>query len=501
VRPGVRTTGPLGRPLLAVALALAAAVLAAGPSPAHVLPLTAPELVATAEEIVVAVVETASTRRRGKLIVTDHQLRIEERLAGETADRLTLTLPGGTLDGETHATCLAAPLVPGERYLLFLAADRGVEGRSLALVGGGQGALREESGFGAAVDDVRAFLALEPRELRGLTAALDKGLEPVSAAYVVRWPAVPPIVVEPLPDSSPFSPHDRQQMAYWNLYQPDLFRVSGPTGTWSWGNGVFEIGGFADDSRLLAEYGRPWPPGGYAISLTRVVDGHIVESDIALNPAYQWTLDEVAATVPNGPYSFRRSILSHLGHAWGLSFSFDLAPRAKESVVGLAAQPHRLPLLFSDDSEAVRTTFGGVAILDGLISAYRVEPAPAAPFIVPTLPVPAAVRAGGTFRLPRAIKIENVGTAPLVNPQVEVLLAPGRFSLQGAVLVKRLKVRGAIEPGALFHFAPPGRFRVPAGVAPGPYYLAFRLRAAGDEHPGNDVAWSPYDVRLTVKRR
>jgi hypothetical protein len=487
----------LHRPLLVAALA--AMFLAPAWSAAHVLPLAASELVAKADSVVVAFVETATSRRQGKLIVTDHHLRVEELLAGESTDRLSLTLPGGTLEGETHSLSIAEPLVPGERYLLFLAAGGGHGGVAPVLVGGGQGALREGRGFAAAVDDLRAFLGGEPRELRALATAFAEAPEPVATAAVVRNPAVPPIVFRPLPASSRFSPHDRQQMAYWNLYQPDLFRVAAPTGTWSWSNGASEIA-FVDDARLHAEWGQPWPSGGYVISFTRFVNGHIVESDIGLNPARPWTLDEGAATGGGGPISFRRVILSQLGRAWGMAPSFDFGPRTRESVADLGPR-HQLPLLFAEDTEALRATFGGVAIRDGLVSAYGVAPGPGAPFLVPTVPVPATVRAGGAFALPRPLKIENVGTAPLVDPLVEVLLVPRRFSLQGAVLLARLQLRTAIEPGALFHFAPAGNVRVPRKVRPGVYHLAFRLRVDGDEYAGNDVAWSDHDVRLTVKRR
>lgn len=433
--------------ILAVSLALAALLAAAPALPAE-----------SYDHIVVAVVEEANGRWQGDLIHTDYLLRIEERLQGDAPERMAISLPGGTVGDETHLISLSVNLEPGERYLLFLGA-----------------------GFAKAVKEARA------------------GLRPAHDAYVIRDElAARPIVFSPLPAESPFSPHDQHQMAYWNLYQPDLFRVGQPTAAWDFGNGVFEIV-FADSAKVKAELGFEWPAGAGSLISSRIQEGRIAEADIVFNPAVSWTLDEDAATRPGGPGSFRRTLLSHLGKAWGLDNPSPLGV-VRESVVAIAPQEYRFPTLFSDDAAAVRAAFGGAPVRDGLISSYQAEPANIYPNYIPSVPSPKALRPGQSFTLRKPIKIENPGTENLAGTEVEVYLAPRRFSLDGAVLLQRVRVRGTVPAGAVRGLVI-GRVQVPRTVPPGSYSLAFRLLADGDEHPDNDVAWSNHDVKLKVKAR
>ena len=434
--------------LITVSLALAALLAAARPLPAE-----------DYDHVVVAVVEEANGRWQGDLIHTDYLLRIEERLQGDAPERMAISLPGGTVGDETHLISLSVILEEGERYLLF--------------IGGAGGA--------------------PPVAIRQ-----GDGLRPAHDAYKLRKElGGRPIVFSPLPAESPFSPHDQHQMAYWNLYQPDLFRVGPPAAAWDFGNGVFEIV-FADSAKVQAELGFEWNGAGSLIS-SRIQEGRITEADIVFNPGVPWTLDEDAATRPGGPLSFRRTVLSHLGRAWGLD---DPSPLGivRESVVAIAPQEYRLPTLFSDDAAAVRAAFGGAPVRDGLISSYQAEPANIYPNYIPSVPSPKVVRPGRSFNLPKPIKIENPGTEDLAGTEVEVYLAPRRFSLDGAVLLRRVRVRGTVPAGAVRELVL-GRVQVPRTVPPGSYYLAFRLLAPGDEHPDNDVAWSNHDVKLKVKAR
>ena len=406
----------------------------------------------TAERIVAGVVEEAESYWKANLIHTDYVLR-----AGD--ERIAFTLPGGTIGDETHGTSWSIPLEKGGRYRVFL----GDEGSPPIAV---------------------------PETAEGLRSARD--------FYAIRNPAVPPIAVNPVPSS--FSPAGREQAAYWNVYAPGLFEIRSPSASWSFGNGVSDIAGLVDSARMEAEFGEPWFPGGLTWVSYRLKDGHIVEADIALNPAVSWTLDEDKATRPGGPQSFRRAILSSLGVAWGLFPSFGLRPRDRESVLGFAPQPYKLATLFSDDTAAVRSAFGGARIRDGLISAYSLQPFAGGPRQVPLLLSPAAVPAGGSVKVVNPVKIENTGTENLVNPAVEVYLVPQRFSMEGAVLLKRIRVPGTIAPGALRNVAV-GKLPVPGSTAPGSYFLAVQLRAAGDRYRPNDFAWSDSTVVLTVKAR
>ena len=477
------------RRLFTVLLA-AAALLVAAPSTAHFVPLAPAELVKRSEHIVVATVEAQSSRWKGNAIYTDTLLRVEDRLRGEAPERLTISELGGSIGDETQGTCLSVPFELGERYLLFLAdLDR-----PSSIVGGRQGAIREISGFDEIVEEVRAYLRGENPDLRAIAAAAAEGLRPSQDRYVLQEQlAVPPIVFTPLPEDSSFSPYDQQQMAYWNTYHPDLFRVGPPTGIWKVGNGVFEIG-FPDSSAF------DWPEGGISAIAWRMQNGHIVEADIALNPAVPWTLDEDAATRPDGPHSFREAILGHLGEAWGMRVVIGLHQNVPESVVGLKPQQYRLATLFSDDTAAVRAAFGGTPVRDGLISSYLARPSPLFPDYIPSRPSVPSVRRGGSFTLTGPIKIENPGTEDLVTPQVEVYLVPRRFSMENATLLRRVRVPGKIHAGAVREVVI-GRAAVPRTVPPGVYYLAFRLLVAGDELPANDLAWSNYNVTLTVKAK
>lgn len=409
------------------------------------------------DHVVVAVVEEASGRWQGDLIHTDYLLRIEERLQGDAPERMAVSLPGGTVGDETHRISLSVTLEEGERYLLFLG-------------GAPPAAIRQGDGLRTAHD-----------------------------GYVLRDElAVPPIVFSPLPAGSPFSPYDQHQMAYWNVYRPDLFRVGQPTAAWDFGNGVFEIV-FADNAKLRAELGFEWPGGAGSLISSRAQEGRITEADIVLNPDFSWTLDEDAATRPGGPHSFRRIVLSHLGKAWGLD-NPSFRGVVRESVVAPAPQEYRLPTLFSDDTAAVRAAFGGAPIRDGLISSYQAQPSDILPNYLPSVPSPATIRPGRSFMLAKPITVENPGTEDLADAQVEVYLAPQRFSLEGAILLRRVSVRGTIPAGAARGLVI-GRVQVPRTVPAGSYYLAFRLLAPGDEHPGNDVGWSSHNVKLKVKGR
>ena len=493
------------RSLSVVVAALGAVLGIARTAPAQFLPLDVAELVSASEVVVVASVEEASSRWSDKLIVTDYRLRVEERIAGQVPERISLTQPGGTVGDETHRVSLAVPLDVGARYLLFLDDAAGRVTAATEITGGRQGAVREAPeapGFDDLVHDVRSFVDGDAPDLAALAAKLAARREPPpKAAGEVDEPAVPPIVFNPLPDSSPFAPYDRELMAYWNVYQPDLFRTQSPTGTWSFGYDVFDMAGFADDAQLQAKLGRTWPNGGSSMTVSRSVNGRAVEADIVLNPAFTWTLDQGEATSPGLVLSFRHVVLMNLAWAWGYHTSLSIEEPRLESAIGIVPQFYRLATLFAEDTEAVRATFGEASLLDGLVSAYGVQAAPVYPLFVASRPVPSSVRRGAGFALPTPIKIETVGTEDLVDPTVAVYLVPHRFSMDGAVLLKRFRVRARVPRATLRHVVLPGTLKVPKKTAPGVYFLAFRLELPGDAHPGNDVAWSPYFVTLTVRAR
>ena len=422
-----------------------------------------------AERLVAGVVEESDSYWKGNLIHTDYVLR-----AGE--ERIAFTLPGGTIGDETHGTSWSLPLEKGERYLLYL--EEGIPPIAVP-----------------ETPDLIAALAGEERDLR---AIVEDGLRAAWEAVVVRDPAVPPIHVNVVP--SAFAAAGREQVAYWNVYAPGLFRLRTPSASWSFGNGVSDIAGLVDQARMEEEFGESWFPDSISLIVYRAENDHIVETDLALNPGRSWSVDEDQATRFGGPLSFRHSVLAGLGTAWGLARSSGFAPQDRETVLGLGLPPYNLARLFSDDTAAVRSTFGGARIRDGLMSAYSVQPGPGRARQVPITISPAAVAAGGQAQVGNPVKIENTGASNLVNPVVEVYLVPRRFSMEGAVQLKRIRVKVTIAPRGLRNVAV-GKLEVPASVAPGTYFLAFRLRASGDQYAPNDFAWSAPNVALTVRAR
>jgi hypothetical protein len=477
---------------------------------AHVAQLSSRELAAASTNVVVAVVEGREVRwnTRHTLLMTDYTLRVEERLRGlpgDTPERLTLTMPGGTLGDLTDEVCTAVQLEPGARYLLFLGS---LKRPSLSpVVGARQGAFREGPDFDEIVSAARGLLERTPLALR--PAASSTSPLPaktwVAAPFVYTQPAHPPIEVNPLLPGTPFSPVDQERMAYWNLYAGDLFRVSpNPTATWSFGNGVFDIAGFPNDQQMAEQFDLSWGDlgdGVLGVAFVRRRDGAVTEADVALNPAKAWTLDDLEATVRGGAYSFREVITHEIGHTWGLKHPFETQEAWWDSVMQYKSKIYYFGTIYADDAMAVRKAFPpGVKIRDGLVSSYVTSWGGFLNTYTPAAPKTASAKAGGSFSLTSPIKIENVGTVALASPKVEVYLAPQRLSFEGAVKVKTIRVAGNLASGATKKVSV-GKVRIPGNLPAGTYWLAYYLRDSKDAYPANNASWSNYDVTLTVSGR
>jgi hypothetical protein len=118
------------------------------------------------------------------------------------------------------------------------------------------------------------------------------------------------------------------------------------------------------------------------------------------------------------------------------------------------------------------------------------------PLYLEARPSPPTVRTGGRFLL-SSVKIENPGTVTLENPAVDVYLVPRRFSLEGAIRLKRVNVRMKLARGAAQDLKL-GTITLPRKTAPGLYYFAFVLRDPKDTYQDNNTAWG--SARLTVTR-
>lgn len=567
----------LRSPLVMKALLLA--ILAAGPAvpaSAHMTRLTEREMVHGSKDIVVAVVEGARSRwnEQHTLIVTDYTLRVEDRLKGQAPAKVTLTILGGTLDGERHDTCLSTPLEKGGRYLLFLGDPdrptfapvtgawqgvfreiRGTDGKRR--VAAGRGAPSPDSSeFGAFVEAMRVRVTrveAEPPASSFVDAAAPSDLPakaydpnarpekvwetaPPLASPALQGPpppwnsftgsfeleelvdreelssfrekytfigrVFPPMVFNPLPPSFPFAPYDQGQMYAWNLYAKDLFRVTGASGTWSYGNGVNDITGFPPEAHMLQHFGFSWGTGALGVTFIRYhSNGLIAEADIALNPNYPWTTDESFAAGSPVVNSFNQTMLHELGHALGLGHPFDTQDVWWDSVMNYAPKEYRLPLLFSDDTAGARALYPGITLRDGLISSYTTRDTinSSHATYVPAYPVPSVVRSGESFTLVNPIKVENPGTVRLAKPSIEVYLTPRRFDWTGAIHLKTLKSKVTVGtfPSSIV-FLNLGKITIPFSVPPGRYYLGFYLRDTADKIPGNNSAWTNPNVTLTV---
>jgi len=566
--------------ILAFAL-VAGFASATPPALAHSIPMTDRQMVYASEHIVVAVVESASARWNPQhtLIFTDYTLRVDDRLKGGAPERMTLSVPGGSLDGETQGTCLSTPLATGSRYLLFLA---GLENPTLEpVVGAQEGIFRELVGAngeryaGPGGSSAPALVKGKPVEFRNLVegvralarrvaehpeAADDpvtkslgggslpaKGYEPSATIEKGRAIATPgedpgvaappppwtdradaglmagaplsraagpsleekyvyqnrppaPIIYNNFPAGFSFAPYDQYQMAYWNTYAKNLFRVyTNPTGTWAFGNGVFDLAGFPGNDQMQRQFGANWGATTLGITYWRTQNGAIIEADIALNPAYGWTINDNTATQATGAYSFQHTMLHELGHAWGLQHPFEAQNVWWDSVMNYPPKPFRLARLQSDDTTAARTAYPGIAIRDGAVSSYTTQDSTtsSSAVYVATYPSPSVVHAGGNFTLINAFKLENTGTVDLVNPKIEVYLVPQRFSFTGAILLRTLQYSLTLKPYNIGRLLS-GTLTVPKSVKPGTYYLAFYYRDSLDKYPNNNSAWSSYNVKLQV---
>jgi hypothetical protein len=543
---------------------------------AHVIQSSVAELAAVAPHVVVATVAGKASRWNAQhtLLVTDYTLQVEERLRGAAADRVVITVPGGTLGDLTDDTCVSVSLEPGARYLLFLGdLDRA---SFTPILGAGQGMFHEvvrggerlaagesrdpllAAGGGirfadlvAAVRPLAAKALAAPRPPQPEDSTLpaktwDAGARPSTLAVaplalperalaapplpgpdapaIVEVAAIapsrprpakyqyfelarPPILVNPLPPDSAFAPWDQHEMAYWNRYGGDLYRVTAtPTSTWAFGNGISDIAGFPDSATMVQQFGNGWYEVGssvLAVTFTRKQNGVLLEADVVFNPSWTWTADDVEGRRRGKAYPFKDVALHELGHVWGLKHPWQYQQVSWDSVMNYKGKHYYEAELFADDASAVRAAFPpGAALRDGMINAYTTaydsffhdaEYTPATPSV-------STVRAGGGFTLTSPIKLENPGTVKLLNPVIEVYLAPTQSSFTGAVLIKRVQVRGSVPVGAT-QPVNVGPLRVPTTAKAGTYFLAFFLRDAKDAYQGNNADWSNEDVTLTVTKR
>jgi hypothetical protein len=330
----------------------------------------------------------------------------------------------------------------------------------------------------------------------GMVQVLDRPQD----RYVWSNPQNRYVVINQLPSNFSVSPHDQYMMAIWNLYG-DVFRIyTNPTGTWRFGNGVNDLAGFPPNSQMIQQFGSPWGSNVLGITYTRRTGGPIIEADIALNPAYSWTLDERAATQgTSGAQSFRQTMLHELGHSWGLQHPWETQNVWWDSVMNYSPRAYRIATLLADDTEAIRTAYPGISLFDVIVSGYATQDSSASnnATYVASVPTPSSVRAGSTFRMTNAYKIENGGTSSIVSPQIEIWLAPTRRSWTGAIYVATLRYSTVTVPRFATARLSTGTLRVPSTTPSGTYYIGYYVRNS-DGNQGNNSAWSDWNGTLRV---
>jgi hypothetical protein len=290
-----------------------------------------------------------------------------------------------------------------------------------------------------------------------------------------------PIVVNQFPSSfTPWSPEDEFQMASWNHYASDVFRVFvTPTETWSYGNGVFDLAGWPDSETMRRQFGVTWEDLGNPRGTTfrRFNGGTIIEADIALNPGLPWTLDDEGVHDGSGLRPFRRTMAHELGHVWGLAHQFDFL-----SIMNYPPARYRpFCLPFMDDAEGIRQRYPARRVETTDLGIYLFRSAGSQNW--QQADFPASVRIGSNFEVTN-YHLENVGTRRVTTPTVEWYLTSVR-NFNGTTFFLGTTTYPTLEPFA--YFDPPSAartLRVPAGVPAGSYFLAAFIR--GDESMGTN---------------
>lgn len=323
--------------------------------------------------------------------------------------------------------------------------------------------------------------------------------------HFLGYSAPLPIVFNQLPpDSNGWAPLDQAEMAKWNYYG-DVFRVLPAALPHSaWHDGQSDIVGWIPDEAYQLHFGAPWPSNVYGLAHTDYIGTRIVETDIILNPAWTWTLDE--EPVFEGVYPavpFRTVMLHELGHAWGLDHNFqglsvmNYVTRDREPLRGVP---------FMDDTEALRVLYPSAAQerADTAINLFTLG----APdgnggyggWWHAQFPFGAEV---GRNIYVSGFHLENVGTVTK-NVVVDWYLTKERNF--GAAYHHL----GTVDYGALPRFRslepPPTILDVPWEVPAGSYYLsAFIPNDEGAGHggfiPSNNYAFSKDTIRVDQRLR
>lgn len=313
-----------------------------------------------------------------------------------------------------------------------------------------------------------------------------------------------PIVWDEWPHDWWCSPYDQYKMAQWNAIADNLNRVSGTDlGTWAWGNSRFEMVGFPSDADMLAQFGEAWGSSTLAITYSRWNgSGVLLESDIALNPAYCWTLDESrSANSTDSCWGIEQSTLHELGHAWGLAHPWESENVWWDSVMNYAPKEFRPPFLHADDTSAARTSYPGTTMnTDGLLSLYRTSDDSGSlnASYANAFPSSRTIYHGGTLTF-GDIQMENTGTIAITNPQIEIYLAQNWRSWTDTYIhLRDASFSLTVNPIAT-NALTLNATTIPDTTPTGLYYPTLYLRLDGDQSTGNNTAPSSPNIKVTIR--
>lgn len=321
-----------------------------------------------------------------------------------------------------------------------------------------------EEGGGVPVPPPSITSRIVSQAARDLTSSKHLGITPhYSTSHQAYWP----ITMNQFPTSfAPWSPEDQYQMSKWNYYT-DVFRVyATPTGTYGWPNGRFDLDGWPSSSDMQSIYGAPWD--AYTIGVTYYrwdSGGWIVEADIALNPAFSFTLDD--EWVYDGGYAqgFRQVMVHELGHVTGLEHQFNYL-----SVMNYMPSEFRFfAFPYTDDAGGVRFEYSGhaVGLTDLAVYLYYASGYQS----VSDASYPTSVNAGSSFNV-NYYHVENVGTTTISTPTVQWYLTAAR-NFNSSYYYLGTTTYSSLAPFTYFTPSTVTRtLNVPASVPPGYYYLS-----------------------------
>jgi hypothetical protein len=321
----------------------------------------------------------------------------------------------------------------------------------------------------------------------------------VTPQYSTSHQAHLPIVVNNFPDSfAPWSPEDEYQMSKWNYYASDVFRVfTTPTGTFGWPNGRFDLDGWPTSATLNSIYGYSWGANTIGVTFLRYDgSGWIIEADIALNPAFSFTLDDEWIYNGSSAQGFRHVMSHELGHMHGLDHNFNFL-----SLMNYFPSEFRaFGMPYTDDAAGIRFEYSGnaVSLTDLGIYFYYASGYQS----VSDLSMPSSVVAGSSFTV-NYYHLENVGTTTITTPTVEWYLTTARnygstyYSL-GTTTYGALASFSYFTPSAVSR-----TLTIPASVPAGSYYLAAYIRDDGGAGQAsfpfnNNFAFSRLTLNITV---